>query len=56
MIMRLHFFPPLQVDRMTVRIQENDFNIADEVKALTETPKGQVPGALVIFTGIVRDI
>lgn len=56
MIVKSRFSLLLQVDEMTVRIQENDFNIADEVSKLTEIPKGQVPGALVTFTGIVRDI
>lgn len=40
---------------MTVRIQLDDFDIADEIKELTEAQAGQVPGALVTFTGIVRD-
>ena len=41
---------------MTIRVQEDDFNIAEEVKLLVEAPKGEVPGALVTFTGIVRDL
>ena len=41
---------------MTIRVQKDDFNIAEEVKLLVEAPKGEVPGALVTFTGIVRDL
>ena len=41
---------------MTIRVQEDDFNISEEVKILVEAPKGEVPGALVTFTGIVRDL
>ena len=41
---------------MTIRVQEEDFNIAEEVKLLVDAPKGEVPGALVTFTGIVRDL
>jgi molybdopterin synthase catalytic subunit len=41
---------------MTVRIQTEDFDIAAEVKALTDVPHGEIPGALVTFTGIVRDL
>ena len=40
---------------MTVRIQSEDFNIAEEVTALTNVKAGEIPGALVTFTGIVRD-
>ena len=40
---------------MTVRIQHEDFDIAEEVSALTDVPAGQIPGAVVTFTGIVRD-
>jgi molybdopterin synthase catalytic subunit len=41
---------------MTVRIQTEDFNIAVEIKALCDMPQGEIPGALVTFTGIVRDL
>jgi molybdopterin synthase catalytic subunit len=41
---------------MTIRIQTEDFDIASEVKALANASQGEVPGALVTFTGIVRDL
>ena len=41
---------------MTVRIQSEDFNIAEEIKTLTAAQPGQIPGAVVTFTGIVRDL
>ncbi len=41
---------------MTVRVQTEDFDINEEVNLLKDTPEGTVPGALVTFTGIVRDM
>ena len=39
-----------------IRIQKEDFDLTDEIKLLRDVPKGEVPGAVVTFTGIVRDL
>ena len=39
---------------MSVRVQENDFDVGDEIKIFCASTKGDA-GALVTFTGIVRE-
>ena len=39
-----------------IRIQIEDFDLTEEVKFLRDAPKGEMPGAVVTFTGIVRDL
>ena len=40
---------------MTIRVQVDDFDITAEINILKQAAEGEVPGALVTFTGIVRD-
>lgn len=40
---------------MTIRVQTEDFDISQEIKALSAAPAGEIPGAVVSFTGLVRD-
>lgn len=40
---------------MSVRIQSEDFDMAAEMKALSESEEGQSPGAISVFSGLVRD-
>jgi molybdopterin synthase catalytic subunit len=40
---------------MGVRIQTEDFNVSDEIKALSQGKVGAIPGAVATFTGLVRD-
>lgn len=41
---------------MTIRVQEDDFDLAAEYQRLSTAPKGALPGAVVTFTGLVRDL
>ena len=40
---------------MTIRVQIEDFDMAAEYRLLCEAPDGDIPGAVVTFTGLVRD-
>ena len=40
---------------MSVRVQSEDFDIAFEIARLREASGGEIPGAVVTFTGLVRD-
>ena len=40
---------------MTIRVQTEDFDMAAEYRLLCEAPDGDIPGAVVTFTGLVRD-
>ena len=41
---------------MTVRVQTDDFDMAAEYSQLSTAPQGEIPGAVVTFTGLVRDL
>ena len=41
---------------MTVRVQTDDFDMAAEYRQLSTAPQGEIPGAVVTFTGLVRDL
>ena len=41
---------------MGVRVQSGDFDAASEMRALGEAGPGGYPGAVVAFTGLVRDM
>ena len=41
---------------MTIRVQEEDFDLVTEYQRLSTAPKGELPGAVVTFTGLVRDL
>ena len=41
---------------MTVRVQTEDFDMAAEYRQLSTAPQGEIPGAVVTFTGLVRDL
>ncbi|MCE2517300.1 MAG: molybdopterin synthase catalytic subunit MoaE [Alphaproteobacteria bacterium] len=40
---------------MTVRVQTEDFDAGAEIGALSSAEPGAIPGAVVSFTGLVRD-
>ena len=40
---------------MTIRVQTEDFDMAAEYRALSTGNAGEIPGAVVTFTGLVRD-
>ena len=41
---------------MTVRVQTVNFDMAAEYRQLSTAPQGEIPGAVVTFTGLVRDL
>ena len=54
--MKWRFSRPLRVDEMTIRVQTEDFDLAAEYQLLRQAPQGELPGAVVTFTGLVRDL